>query len=105
MDCIKCGKGTHVLQTRGVRRRRECLYCQTRFTTIEQVFHGSLTGDTTTERKPSASKVKVKAPRINRATEIIKARKVARDEIEKRKWDKESSAWWDEDNNFLPDRY
>ena len=40
MNCPKCGSGTRVIETRHlpenqVRRRRECLFCGSRFTTYE----------------------------------------------------------------------
>jgi len=41
MECIFCGKNTHVTDKReapdGTRRRRECLKCKKRFTTYERV--------------------------------------------------------------------
>jgi len=98
MKCIKCGGLTHVLETRGTIRRRECLECKTRFKTEEVLAEE-------TERKERAPR-KVKAPpAISKTKEKMVARKKARDEIERRSWDKESSSWWDEDTNFLPDRW
>jgi len=102
MQCVKCGSDTHVLQTRGVRRRRECLVCGERFTTIETVFAGSLSGDSEpAERKPKVEKA---PPSISRSKEKQVARKKARDEIERRSWEKETD-YYAEDNNFLPDRW
>lgn len=101
MQCVKCKHDTHVLQTRGVRRRRECLSCGHRFTTIEQLLIGSLNADAEPkERKPKVEK----APRISKAKEALVARKKARDAIERRRWEKESE-WDSEYENFLPDRW
>jgi transcriptional regulator NrdR family protein len=40
MDCVQCSADTRVVDTRpvgdAVRRRRECLSCQARFTTCER---------------------------------------------------------------------
>lgn len=41
MNCIKCNGDTKVVDRRGVRRRRECLACGTRFST-EEVLAGSI---------------------------------------------------------------
>jgi len=42
MECIYCGKPTHVTDKRespeGTRRRRECLKCKKRFTTYEKPY-------------------------------------------------------------------
>jgi transcriptional regulator NrdR family protein len=35
MNCIQCNGNTKVIDSRNVRRRRECLVCKHRFTTIE----------------------------------------------------------------------
>ena len=40
MNCPKCGSGTKVIETRAadenqIRRRRQCLFCGSRFTTYE----------------------------------------------------------------------
>ena len=40
MNCPKCGSGTKVIETRTadenqIRRRRQCLFCGSRFTTYE----------------------------------------------------------------------
>lgn len=101
MQCVKCNHDTRVLQTRETRRRRECLACGHRFTTVEQLIHGALSGGA--ERKEPKPKV-VKAVRVHKAKEALVARKKARDEIERRRWEKESD-WDAEDNNFLPDRW
>lgn len=42
MNCVKCGKPTRVINSRpaprnGVRRRRLCMTCEHRFTTVEAV--------------------------------------------------------------------
>lgn len=42
MNCTKCGKATRVINSRpvkrnGVRRRRLCMTCEHRFTTVEVV--------------------------------------------------------------------
>jgi NAD-dependent SIR2 family protein deacetylase len=97
MKCIECGGLTHVLETRGTIRRRECLVCKARFKTEEVVMAEP-------ERKAPAPK-KFKSPNISVAKEKMVARKKARDEIERRKWDRESDSWWNEDNNYLPDRW
>jgi hypothetical protein len=72
--------------------------CKTRFKTEETLLESE------PERAPRKPKVE-KAPSISRAREKTIARKKARDEIEKRRRDKEANDWWNEDNNFLPDRW
>lgn len=88
-----------MLQTRGVRRRRECLRCGHRFTTIEQLLIGSLS-DEVKEAKPRV----IRAPDVTAAKKKLIQVKKARDKIEERRWAKESD-WYSEDNNFLPEKW
>lgn len=60
LPCPRCGGRDHrVLETRAPRRRRECLYCGCRFSTIEQVKADSPSAgvDAPTGRDHSSSAV------------------------------------------------
>jgi transcriptional regulator NrdR family protein len=97
MKCIKCKGLTHVLETRGVIRRRECLECKTRFKTEEVVFEEA-------EKKERAPRTVKTEPSISRTKEKLIARKNARDIIEKRRWDRENE-WYGPDNDYLPSKW
>lgn len=38
MNCTKCGSDTKVIDRRGTKRRRECLTCNHRFSTVEVLW-------------------------------------------------------------------
>ena len=83
MDCPYCGKNTRVTDKRnspeGVRRRRECLKCEKRFTTYEKLGRSDLYVIKKDGRREKFSREKLEAG-IQRAFE---KRPVAKEKIEK----------------------
>jgi transcriptional regulator NrdR family protein len=103
MKCPVCNSETGVKETRAPIRRRYCLSCDHRFMTIE-----TLHVEERKERKPPAPRVE-KAPRVEVAKKALKKRGEARRRIEEMNEERAARRyndnWYDEDNNFLPDRW
>lgn len=101
MNCPKCGADSKVVETRGDRRRRQCLSCAERWSTIEiMLARGAVKTEKPKEpekkKEPPVAKVSM-AAQLKRNTE-------ARRKLEERK-DRKSYSSWDDDNDFLPDRW
>lgn len=81
LNCAQCGTATKVLETRsekdGIARRRECLRCKARVTTIETVK-----GSTMVYRLKAAPAPKVSKPVPARNPVAIKKQSAARKRLE-----------------------
>jgi transcriptional regulator NrdR family protein len=102
LNCTKCGGDTKVTDTRKlIYRRRRCLACDFRFTTVETVMEEK--ADEPEPVKEEAAPEPA-APKISKAKEKAAAKLAARREIEKRREARRFDDWWgDPDNNFLPE--
>ena len=90
MNCIECGGDTKVVDRRGVRRRRECLACGTRFSTEEVLTVKAVKAEPVKVDKPAP------APKPKQTSvAALKKAASARRKIEERR-DKLFSDSWDE---------
>lgn len=97
MQCPQCNAATHVLETRQTRRRRQCLSCGHRFSTVEV-----LADDVEAPRPVARPKpVPVQKPAMT-VKERGQARTAARRKIEDRGYSS-SGDWFSEDNDYLPE--
>jgi hypothetical protein len=97
MKCPKCIEATQVLETRQTRRRRECLTCGFRFTTLEVLA--------TEAAAPQPEPRPVPKPKPAPAKINIKARAEARRIIEERR-DRarlDRGDYYSSDNDYLPE--
>ena len=97
MKCPSCGGLTRVLETREDRRRRACEACGHRFSTVEVLV--------------GVRQAAVQAPAVETAApttkeDKAKAKVAARRRLEEMR-DRRSYAFnpFDEDTNFIPDRW
>lgn len=99
MNCTTCYSDTKVIDSRieeqGVRRRRECLACGARFTTMEVTM--DQLHQARTKPAPAAKPKPKPAPK---PAPTKKARADARRRIEDRR---EFRDVWTPDNDYLPD--
>lgn len=96
MNCPECDGNTKVVETRGTRRRRECLCCKTRFTTEETIVVKA--------RQPREKVAIKKAADLPAVMTKQKAKMQARRALEEKKLAKRGfDDWFSEDNDFLPD--
>jgi len=104
MKCPACDSATHVLETRETRRRRRCLTCDHRFTTIEVLAE--------TPDMPSAPRPKPKAEApvpgqklLMTTQERARARAEARRKIEENRDTARITRddWFSSDNDYLPE--
>jgi transcriptional regulator NrdR family protein len=109
MKCPACKGETFVRETRSPIRRRQCSECGHRFMTVEQLYnpaHGSQVASEPKERKP---KTVVAPPTIQETKSKAKKRAEARRKIEERNIEREYKSyndnWYEEDTNYLPDRW
>jgi transcriptional regulator NrdR family protein len=102
MKCPECSENTQVLETRQTRRRRQCLSCGHRFSTVEILSDISPYAETPRAKK-AAPEGAVKKPRDKMIN--VKARVEARRKIEERRdtqrWQKDD--WFSSDNDYLPE--
>lgn len=114
MNCPKCNGSTKVADRRGVRRRRECLSCGHRFSTIEMLASDVPKKVAESIRaaepapKPKAEK-KVAPKRTNSVSTVaIKRNADARRKIEEmreRKSLRDDFDYLDPDYDYLPERW
>lgn len=95
MKCISCSGDTKVVDRRGIRRRRECLVCAKRFTTLEVLADSvPMVKPEPVAKAPAPRKAEPKKERENKVSTLKKAAS-ARRKIEERR-DKLFSDSWDE---------
>jgi hypothetical protein len=98
MNCPKCDAGTHVLETRQSRRRRQCLSCGYRFSTIETLLDAPPVAAPVAVAEP---KPEPAAPRVTKAKAKAQAKLKARREVESRSWYNDD--YYSPDNDYLPE--
>ncbi len=111
MNCPKCNGGTKVVDRRGTRRRRECLVCQQRFTTLE-VLPEDVVKKFEPRDEPAVQTVKIAKPkaapkRTNQITiSAVKRNADARRKIEELRELKDfGDSFMDPDFDYLPERW
>lgn len=86
LNCRECGVVTRVLETRGsgdwIARRRECLGCKARVTTIEVVRDGPAAQVEVARPRVRVAKVKLDDGKSRNDATGLKARAVARRRLE-----------------------
>jgi len=113
MNCPKCNAATKVIDRRNERRRRECLSCGHRFSTIEMIAER---GSKLTVSEPVAPVAKEAKPRVRKPTQkpsavtvgVIKRNADARRKLEdmrEAKSLKDDFDFMDDDYNYLPDKW
>lgn len=110
MNCPKCDGDTKVNDRRGVRRRRECLACKHRFTTIE-VFADELPKKSKEKNpvivsveKPPEVVTKPKTPKPTPSTTVTIS-KIKRSAEARRKIEDLRDSFMDPDYDYLPDSW
>lgn len=98
MKCPSCSGVTRVLETRDDRRRRACEECGHRFSTVE-VLVG-------TRQAAVQAPAAVEAPPATTREDKAKAKVAARRRLEEMR-DRRAYAFnpFDEESNFIPDRW
>jgi transcriptional regulator NrdR family protein len=103
MNCPKCDAATHVLDTRQkTKRRRECLSCGHRFSTVEVVVADEVAPRVAAPEPKPEPKAKAER-RPTPAKQKAIARMNARREIERRRDGAGFSDWYSQDNDYLPE--
>lgn len=108
MKCPKCFGATQVLETRDTRRRRRCLGCGQRFTTLEVMAEDVAAVDVAAARPAPRPKPK-KPAQVERSAEVMQAKGRARGEARRkieerrdaRRWQKDD--WYSCENDYLPE--
>ena len=83
MNCIECNGSTKVVDRRGVRRRRECLACGTRFSTEEVLTVKAVKAEPVKVVKPAPAPVP--KPKKPPPVSAVKKAASARRKIEERR--------------------
>lgn len=105
MNCTKCGSDTKVIDSRGTKRRRECLTCQHRFSTVEVLWERGkpeikyIEENKQIEKPKPVAKKTIKPPKQNSAIQL-KKNASARRKIED--W---RDSFLDPDYDYLPDKW
>jgi transcriptional regulator NrdR family protein len=108
MNCPKCNGGTKVVDRRSTRRRRECLVCQNRFTTLE-VLPEDVVKKFEPREEPVVQTVKIAKPKTapkqpNKITiSAVKRNADARRKIEDLR--DFGDSFMDPDFDYLPERW
>ena len=110
MNCPKCNADTKVIDRRGERRRRECVECKHRFSTVELLAERGRTLkvkdmpeqiQVAKPAKPAVVKPKVSKPNPNVTTlGLVKRNADARRKIEELR-----ESFMDPDYDYLPERW
>ena len=113
MNCPKCDGATKVVDRRSVRRRRECLVCKHRFSTVEML--ASDVPKAVAEKIEAAAPEKPKAPKkvtpkkVNPVSKVsIKSNADARRKIEdvrEQRRAREDFDYLDPDYDYLPEKW
>lgn len=97
MNCPKCGAESKVIDTRGSRRRRECVACKARYSTVEVLAQNSRGSNKPPKPAPVVKPaVKPKAQPVS----VIKKAADARRKIEYMR-----DSFLDPDYDFIPERW
>jgi transcriptional regulator NrdR family protein len=98
MKCPKCEGATQVRETRDSRRRRWCLVCDHRFSTLE-VLAETIDDQARGARPERAVVAKPKKPVLS-AKDRAAARRKIEDRREAAVYDRD---WFSDEHNYLPD--
>lgn len=106
MNCPKCGAESKVIDTRGGRRRRECVSCSTRYSTVEV-----MAGDARKYSKPRNLEPKqvvklIEKPAVKQVVKPVQPVSAIKKAAEaRRKLEYMRDSFLDPDYDFIPERW
>lgn len=109
MNCPKCNAESSVIETRNVRRRRECVSCKHRFSTLEVLAERGLRLKAKKVEAPvvpkAAPKPRVRRPVVKEAPEVVATSAIKRAADARRKLEEMRDSFLDPDYDFIPERW